>query len=136
MPKKLKSRKGLIRDLDKMVGDVAKAAFRKEFGDYCIFCDLRGKPREPINQAFHYFSRKRYKTRWILINLGASCPGCNIAYEQDAGFVVKVADWYKDKFGFDAWEELEKLWHSPVEPISTVWLRELHEKVKQEMGEV
>jgi hypothetical protein len=111
---KLKSRKFYVRELDKYWGDIARGLYKKSLGDWCCFCDIRGVPKQLINQAFHFLSRGHYSTRWDIQNLWASCAGCNIAFEHQADFVHKVIEWYKNNFGKEHWEALVKRHHEPA----------------------
>lgn len=124
---KLKSRKWLIRNLDLAVGKEAKHEYRKNYGDWCMFCDFRGVTREPVTVWFHMLSRGHYSTRWDKWNSVASCNDCNLIYERDPEFIAKVVAWYKEKFGQERWDALYKLWHKS-EPVSTVDMRALWDK--------
>lgn len=120
---KIKTRKTLIRLLDKACSERA----RRLAGKLCDFCVLRGKPANPVTEAFHFLSRGHYSTRWEPENLWASCAFCNIRFEHDADFVSRVVEWYKKKWGTVAWDALVLRYHSAI-PIKTWELKEKLEK--------
>ena len=124
---RIKSRKWLIRNLDKLIADRAK----RMAGKYCDFCHLRGKPREPVTDCFHFLSRAHFSSRWVSGNTWASCSGCNIRYEQDADFVPKIIQWYQDKWGQECWDKICRLYHE-AQPFTTVMLRELWENLSHD----
>lgn len=101
------SRKGLIKRLDQIVSLWIRSKLARLGIVLCQFCQFRGKPAQPITQAFHFKSRVSYATRWLVENLWASCGACNIAFEHDVHFIGRVIEWYKDKFGPDKWEWID-----------------------------
>jgi len=67
------TRKGWVRKLDKLVGDIVKARDGR-----CIVCGTT----ENLTSG-HLFSRVAYSTRWDLDNVYAQCRNCNFRHESD-----------------------------------------------------
>ena len=136
MKQRKKSRKSLVKELDRMSSKLAIWKWIRDWDEWCQFCILRDEFKKTrVNQCFHLFSSQKYSARWQPMNTLASCGGCNIRYEQDSHFVANVIDWYKTKFGQDAYDALYKIW-AQVGRVSTPDLRNLHKKIKFEYDEV
>src|SRR5260221_3471944 len=112
---KKRSRKTLVRLLDqKASSDARKRHLYTHTNELCQFCYLRFSRVQTATQCFHILSRKSYSTRWLPENCFWSCASCNIRYEQDADFVSRVIDWYKEKFGAKQWDWLSVSYHTPI----------------------
>ena len=95
------TRKGLVRKLDKIVGDIVKKR------DVTCVCCGTSQNLTPG----HLFSRVAYSTRWDLDNVFAQCVNCNFRHESDPYPLMKYA---KLILGEDGVEELHFKYVHPV----------------------
>ena len=103
MTKKLtgpKLRKKLIRELDKLVGDLVKARH-----PYCVICHARGEQRSPVMQPGHLVSRRYYSVRWDLNNVFTQCQYHNSLHRFDT---FPYDSWYIQEFGLGKWNALHE----------------------------
>ncbi len=100
---KLKSRKWYVRELD--------AELSRQVRDAQPNCEFCPKPSEHL---FHYLTRKNFSTRWLRENVTASCAADNLRYEHESDFVHHVIELYKQQRGFEAWDKLVRLHHTPT----------------------
>ena len=108
------TRKGWVRKLDKLVGDIVKARDGK-----CIVC---GTTKQLT--CGHLFSRIAYSTRWDLDNCYAQCLSCNFRHESDPypmTEAVKEKYWHKL---FNEGNHIGELLESDVKD----WIEGLHFK--------
>ena len=112
------TRKGIVRKLDKLCGDIVKA---RDLG--CVVC---GKSTNLT--PGHLFSRVAYSTRWdIERNLFCQCQNCNFRHEFDPYPLMKYATLI---LGEDTIEELHKDYRT-VKKFKTYELEELYDKLKK-----
>lgn len=67
------SRKTLVRQLDKVIGDIVKLR-----DGFCVCCGTS----QNLTPG-HLFSRIAYSTRWDLNNVYCQCSSCNFRHESD-----------------------------------------------------
>ena len=94
------SRKGWVRKLDKIVGDIVKVRDVK-----CVTCGGTN-----ILQPGHLFSRVAYSTRWDLNNVFCQCQSCNFKHELDP---YPLTNYYIKKFGKKAYDALHRKYVTP-----------------------
>lgn len=87
------TRKGLVKKADAIVSLYVRKRDKK-----CVTCGSYQNP-----QCGHLFSRIWYNTRWDLYNCNQQCASCNGMHEADP---VPYQNWYKSRYGIDAFEEL------------------------------
>ena len=110
------TRKGLVRKLDKLAGDIVKLR-----DGACVCCGTK------LNLTpGHLFTRQVYATRWDLNNLFAQCMGCNLRHEHDP---YPLTNYYLNKFGKKSYDELHKVFFRPV-PVKTWQLSILLENLQ------
>jgi len=110
------TRKGLIRQLDKLVSKIVVARDR-----FCFTCggqDSLG--------CGHLFTRGLYAVRWDLTNCHAQCRGCNFRHEFDP--TIYNLKWI-DKYGLPAYRELYRKAHRPNK-FTDLQLKQLIEEYK------
>lgn len=117
MKKKLPSRKTLVRELDRHFS----LFIRARDSNKCRICGSTYMP-----QCGHIFSRVAYATRWDVRNAVCMCAGCNIRHESNAWPVIK---WFKETFGEELLDELQRLWNKP-KALTNPELRELLSEIK------
>lgn len=116
------TRKGLVRKLDKIVGDIAKLRDR----GVCVVCGSSSNPT-----SGHLFSRVAYSTRWDLDNVFCQCLNCNLKHEHDPYPLMKYAT---NLLGEEKVEELHfKYRHASK--LKDFQLKELYEKLEEELKE-
>ncbi len=104
MRKKVKktSRKTLVRNLDKVCGDIVKLRDK----GICVVC---GSTRDLTSG--HLFSRGHFSTRWdIDSNLFCQCVTCNLKHEYDPYPLMKYAELI---LGKDGLEDLHLRYNTP-----------------------
>ena len=69
---KQRSRKAVVKQLDKVFGDFIKLRDRNT----CVVCGARRNI-----QCGHLYTRASYSTRWDEENCWAQCAGCNLIHE-------------------------------------------------------
>lgn len=113
------TRKGIVRKLDKIVGDIVKARDGK-----CIVCECRS-----TLEPGHLFSRIAYSTRWDLENVYAQCHLCNFRHENDPYPMMDMVERILSK------KKVEALHRRYVTPrkFKTFELEELYETLKHEL---
>lgn len=94
------TRKGWIRKLDKLVGDIVKLRDGK-----CVVCGTT----ESLTSG-HLLSRGHYSTRWDLDNCFAQCSSCNLKHEEDTWPFTR---YYLTIYSQDHLDELHRRWSSP-----------------------
>lgn len=112
------TRKGWVRKLDKLVGDIVK-----ERDITCVTCGTSASPT-----AGHLFSRVAYATRWDLDNVFRQCVSCNLKQEYDPYPMMKYAI---NLLGEDKVEELHFKYRH-VSKLKTFQLEELYNKLYKE----
>jgi 5-methylcytosine-specific restriction endonuclease McrA len=111
------SRKGIVRKLDKLVGDIVKLR-----DGQCVVCGSKSNLT-----SGHLFSRVAYSTRWDLDNLFCQCLSCNLRHEYDPYPLMKYAErvWGREKV-----EEIHKKYVTPHK-FRTFQLIELYEDLNK-----
>lgn len=110
------TRKGWIRKLDKICGDIVKARDKK-----CVCCGST----QNLTPG-HLFSRIAYSTRWDLENLFCQCVNCNFRHEVDPYPLMDVAEGI---LGKKAVEELHKRYVTPLK-FKEYQLEEMYDYLK------
>lgn len=111
------SRKGIVRKLDKICGDIVKARDGK-----CVCCGSTSNL-----QPGHLFSRVAYSTRWDLKNLYAQCRNCNLKHEYDP---YPLMNYVTKKYGQKFIDDLHRNYVT-VHKYKTFELEMLYEDLKQ-----
>ena len=96
---KLPSRKKLIESLDNVLSVQVRAETMAQYGQLCPFCG-----KNPIQDCFHFFSRRHFKTRWDRQNVIGSCKPCNNDMNYHPG---RYFAWYVREFGQEQFLALE-----------------------------
>ena len=94
------TRKGWVRKLDKIVGDIVKERDGK-----CVTCDGSNNL-----QPGHLFSRVAYSTRWDLNNVFCQCQSCNFKHEMDP---YPLTNYYIKNFGRKMYDYLHRQYVTP-----------------------
>lgn len=110
------TRKGWVRKLDKLVGDIVKAR------DVTCVCCGTSRNLSPG----HLFSRVAYSTRWDLDNVFCQCIPCNFRHESDPYPLMNYAEMILGKEGV---EELHRKYVTPRK-FKDFELEELYNKLK------
>jgi hypothetical protein len=110
------SRKGLVRKLDKLVGDIVKLR-----DGACVCCGSKNSL-----QPGHLFSRVAYSTRWDLDNVFCQCRSCNFKHEYDP---YPLTNYYITKFGKGRYDALHARYVTAV-PIKTFQLEVLRDTLE------
>lgn len=95
------TRKGWVRKLDKLVGDIVKLR-----DGQCVVCGSK----DNLTPG-HIFSRVAYSTRWDLQNVACQCVSCNFKHEFDP---YPLLNWYTEKYGVGALDDLHFRYVHPV----------------------
>ena len=115
MPRPI-TRKGIVRKLDKIVGDIVKLRDGE-----CVVCHTKSNLTPG-----HLFSRVAYSTRWDLDNLFCQCSTCNYRHEYDPYPLMAYAD---SVLGKKKVQTLHKQWGIPHK-FSTPQLVDLYEELQ------
>lgn len=113
------TRKGWIRKLDKIVGDIVKAR-----DVTCVVCGSSSN-----QTSGHLFSRVAYATRWDLDNVFCQCQSCNLKHEYDPYPFFKYAT---NLLGQDKIDELHFKYRH-VCKMKDFQLEELYHKLEEEL---
>lgn len=113
------SRKGWIRKLDNLVGDIVKQRDMT-----CVCCGSSSNPT-----SGHLFSRVAYATRWDLDNCFQQCVNCNLKHEYDPYPLMKYAT---NLLGQDKIEEIHFRWNHPKK-FKDFQLEELYHELEKEL---
>lgn len=113
-----KSRKSLVRTLDKAFGDYIKERDRR-----CVTC---GSVQNL--QPGHLFSRVAFSTRWDTRNCFCQCRNCNFRHEYDPG---PLTMYFLKRFGTAAYEELHRR-HRITVKYSDSMLEEMIQQFRNE----
>lgn len=111
------TRKGLVRKLDKIVGDIVKAR-----DITCVCCGSASHLT-----SGHLFSRVAYSTRWDLDNCFAQCLNCNLRHEYDPYPLMKYAI---NILGQDKVDEIH-FKYNHVQKFKDFELEELYKKLEK-----
>jgi hypothetical protein len=111
------TRKGWVRKLDKICGDIVKLR------DITCVCCGTTKDLTPG----HLFSRIAYSTRWDLDNIFAQCKSCNFRHESDPYPLMNYAKLILTEGGV---EELHRKYITP-EKFKDFQLEELYNKLEK-----
>ena len=114
------TRKGLVRKLDKIVGELVKMRDLK-----CVCCGSTTNL-----QPGHLFSRVAYSTRWDLNNVFCQCQSCNFKHEMDP---YPLTNYYIKKFGKKAYDSLHRKYVTPVK-YKDFQLQELYDELESYLG--
>lgn len=95
----MKSRKSLVRELDKAFSDY----IRERDGWRCVTC---GETDRELLQCGHLFTRAAYSTRWVEANAVCQCSRCNLRNEYDP---YPLTTYFLDRFGREKYDELHRL---------------------------
>lgn len=95
------TRKGLIRELDRLVGEIVKLRDKK-----CVCCGTKNNLTPG-----HLFTRQVYATRWNLQNVFAQCASCNFKHEHDS---YPLTNYYLKTFGKRSYDNLHFLFSNKV----------------------
>jgi len=106
------TRKGWIRKLDKLVGDIVKVR-----DGLCVTCGSRSNLTPG-----HLFSRVAYSTRWDLTNVYAQCTNCNFRHESDP---YPLTNYFIEIWGRAKLDKLHRKYVTPVK-YKTYQLEELY----------
>lgn len=115
------TRKGLVRKLDKLVGDLVKIRDEK-----CVTCDGTYNL-----QPGHLFSRVAYSTRWDLNNVFCQCRSCNFKHELDS---YPLTNYFLKKFGRKSYDKLHRKYVTPRK-FKDFELQELYDELESYLGE-
>lgn len=113
------TRKGIVRKLDKLVGDIVKERDRK-----CVCCGSTN-----YLQPGHLFSRVAYSTRWDLMNVYCQCRNCNLKHEYDP---YPLTNYFIKLWGKKAWDTLHFRYVTPHK-FKTFELELLYETLRKEL---
>lgn len=113
------ARKGLVRKLDKIVGDIVKLR-----DITCVTCGTSSNPT-----AGHLFSRVAYGTRWDLDNVFQQCVSCNLKHEYDSYPLMTYAI---HLLGEDKVEDLHFKYRHPLK-LKDYQLKELYDELLIEL---
>lgn len=116
------TRKQAVKEADKWASLYIRERDRRENNGKCFFCKTR-----PIENCFHFFSRKVYATRWEEINMAGSCRSCNFTMEFSPYQFYK---WFADNYGQFALDQLHEKHKSRVK-MSTAEIVAIAEKYKK-----
>jgi hypothetical protein len=97
-------RKTLIKKLDTIVSQYVRIRDKR-----CVICGSSAKLT-----SGHLWSRIAYSTRWDASpkgNCWCNCWGCNYKHEFDP---YPFQEWYRNKFGEKAYNELHRKFNTPV----------------------
>ena len=121
---KSKSRKQLVRQLDKVFSEYIRARDKK-----CICCGTQ----EDL-QCGHLLSRVAYSTRWDEDNAHAQCRKCNLVHEHNPHIYVKA---YIQQHGINQYYNILSKYSKAVK-ISNAemeqMIEEYQEKLKNMVG--
>lgn len=103
--RKAKSERIRLRDqLDELFSQLIRIRDKRLRGS-CPFCGSM------IQCCFHILTRSKYKTRWLETNAVGACHSCNLRYEHDTTFIIKVHQWYVCTYGQAQFDDLTKTGH-------------------------
>jgi 5-methylcytosine-specific restriction endonuclease McrA len=109
------TRKGLVRKLDKLVGDIVK-----QRDGICTTCGSHSDL-----QPGHLFSRVAYSTRWDLMNVYCQCRSCNLRHEYDP---YPLTNYFIEIWGRKKLDELHFKYVHPVK-FKDFQLQELYDNL-------
>lgn len=98
MRRRLRSRKALVKDLDKYFSLYIRQRDGKLTDGMCIFACGR-----PIECAFHVVTRSKFAVRWDPFNCVGSCNSCNFNNEFNPD-PYRIA--YIKHYGWETYEAL------------------------------
>ncbi len=110
------TRKGIVRKLDKIVGDIVKKRDKR-----CVCCTSSYNL-----QPGHLFSRVGYSTRWDLKNVFVQCQTCNFKHTYDP---YPLTNYFLTKFGKKAYDKLHLKYVIP-QRFTTPQLVDLYDELK------
>ncbi len=113
------TRKGIVRKLDKLVGDIVKARDKA-----CVTCGSTNNL-----QPGHLFSRVAYSTRWDLTNVFCQCRNCNLKHEYDP---YPLTSFYLSFAGKEKYDALHRKYVTPVK-YKTYELEELYAQLEEQL---
>lgn len=91
--KKSKSRKSIVKELDKVFSEYIRLRDRQ-----CFTC---GSKKDL--QCGHLFSRVAFSTRWDERNANAQCKSCNLKHEYNPHVYTKK---YIETYGFEQYNQV------------------------------
>ncbi len=111
------TRKGVVRKLDKLVGDIVK-----QRDGLCVTCGSMNNL-----QPGHLFSRVAYSTRWDLNNTYCQCRNCNLKHEYDP---YPLTNYFIEIWGRKKLDALHRQYVTPRK-FKTYELEELYNELSK-----
>jgi len=111
------SRKGWVRKLDKLCGDIVKVR-----DGLCVCCGSKSSLTPG-----HLFSRVAYSTRWDLENIYCQCLSCNLRHEYDP---YPLTNYFIEIRGRKKLDDLHRRYVTPRK-FKDFQLQELYEELEE-----